>query len=190
MNTPAVRLIVDGDIFQPESGVLSIVGHGVNLRGVMGGFAGLVSSKFPEAAEPYRTSCEFNRMELGTTLIAETHDLDLMIAHIASQVEPGADARYLALEDGLRALYRQVLTAAEQHPSQKIQVRLPMIGAGIGGLDPIEVADIIFRNATAGGSLSPGGHVIVPTTLYLLSSDSFTEDVRALHQSLYGAEKS
>lgn len=159
------------DIFSvPKDGAVTVIGHGVNVRGVMGaGFARLIATKYPGVKAEYMQACSDASLTPGLTQIIPVSP-SLAIANIASQENPGADATEDNLRDALRNLY--AMTAVVGVP---VHVRLPLIGAGIGGLDPITVAGIIFTAACdAAGT--------VGTTLYLRDADEHTPAVVSYHR--------
>jgi O-acetyl-ADP-ribose deacetylase (regulator of RNase III) len=128
-----------GDLFdQPDVGALA---HGVNLRGAMGGLAGVVERRFPAAAAAYRAACASGELALGDALW--TRDGDRWIVHLATQVDPGADARLDAVEGAVARLCR----TAPDHGVAR--VALPRIGAGIGGLAWDHVREVLATVAEA-----------------------------------------
>lgn len=180
-------LNLDGDIFEePGSAIISAIGHGVNLFGVMGGFASLVDRKFPDDAEQYRAACPFDvddmgrvsdadvdsvpddKLRLGKAILTggslESH---LWVAHIASQVRPGSDARVMALYNG-------VLDAAVKvgMGGELAILRVPLIGGGIGGIDPVVAAHVIKSAAIAADDTTN-----TSVMLYLRSEDPATAAV-------------
>lgn len=180
-------LNLDGDIFEePDGAIISAIGHGVNLFGVMGGFAALVDRKFPDDAEQYRAVCPFdvddmmrvtdkdvedvpdNKLRLGKTILTGgSLDSRLWVAHIASQVRPGSDARVMALYNG-------VLDAAVKTGmgGELAVLRVPLIGGGIGGIDPVVAAHVIKSAAIAADDTTNTSVV-----LYLRSEDPTTAAV-------------
>ncbi len=124
-----------GDIFTTT---LPAIGHGVNVRGLMGsGLAALVKKLAPSVEERYRTVCEAGELEPGANLPLYSPELDRWILNLASQVEPGADARLELLEEAVR---RGLLWARERELSG---VALPRIGSGVGGLQWDDVHEVL-----------------------------------------------
>ena len=177
-----------GDIFaEPTDDLHTAVGHGVNLFGVMGGFAALIDTKFPDDAAAYRAHCPFdidmigsvteqevsllepeNGLRLGDALVTgESLDSRLWVAHIASQARPGPDARVLAL-------YQGVLSAARTlgEDGNIAVLRVPLIGGGIGGIDPAVAAHTIRLAAHAADDIAN-----VEVILYLRDADPTTTAV-------------
>lgn len=178
----AVRtgLALDADIFADidseatEGGKRVIIGHGVNVQNVMGaGFAALVAKRYPQVLPPYAQACADGTLFPGTTQFLGVDAAGTCIANIASQRVPGRDAR----PDWMRAALSVLYTSVSQYPGP-VEVRLPLIGAGIGGLIPTQAADIIFESADAAGAN-------VHTRLFLLPSDAHTADVTARHAWWY-----
>lgn len=172
---------VGGDIFADiptDVDTLTVIAHGVNTRGVMGGFAGLIDKKFPVDAAQYHTACEHGTVVPGSAFLTGVNDApegpNLWIAHVASQREPGPDARVEWLIRGLANLSDQVVDELNYGQVTSVVVRLPLIGGGIGGIDPLVAATII---RTFAEHAVKQGHI--RTELYLLDSDPATESIVA-----------
>lgn len=175
-------LRIDDNIFERSDNKTLVVGHGVNVRGLMGaGFAKLVADRYPNVKKTYVMACMDGTLTMGQTqlLVAEP---GVWVANIASQERPGRDAREVWLSSALDSMYLQLRQHTGPHGCVQgnlqsgqytghINVRLPLIGAGIGGLDPVRAADIILAASNAHDSS------FINTTLYLLSGDSHTEKV-------------
>lgn len=129
-----------GDIFESEA---DVIGHGVNLQGVMGaGIAKTVKELYPSVYEGYKRAVELGALGAGDTLILPTDDSgDLYIANIVSQVKTGANADLNLLESGLME------TVDQMRFMGLFTLALPRIGAGIGGLDWDDVLDVIESEA-------------------------------------------
>lgn len=156
--------VTTNDIFA-ESPAVTVIGHGVNIKGVMGaGFAALVAKRFPDVKSAYVDACRAGTLTAGRTQVVPVNS-HLAIANIASQVNPGADATVENLWAGLDDLYRQAAIV-----NMPVQVRLPLIGAGIGGIDPITAAHAIL-SAASNASYN------VHTSLHLLPTDEHTSAV-------------
>lgn len=154
------------DIFAPPA-VNTVIGHGVNTRGLMGaGFAALIARRFPDVKRVYVHACNAGNLRAGMAQVVPV-DAMLSVANIASQVNPGADATIENLRAGLNDLYRQAALV-----TVPVHVRLPLIGAGIGGIDPVAAAHTILA-AAAGASSN------VTTSLHLLPSDVHTDALMA-----------
>lgn len=162
------------DIFADgNEGVVTVIGHGVNVRGVMGaGFAALIARRFPAVKAEYVRACSDGGLTAGITQVVPVSPT-LAIANIASQMNPGADATVENLRSGLEDLYLK--SAATGVP---VHVRLPLIGAGIGGIDPLTAAGTIL-------SVADGAAGNIATTLHLLPSDEHTEAVVSYHRGGY-----
>lgn len=168
MNSPL--LSVNRDIFAPAGPFITVVGHGVNVAGVMGaGFAKIISDGFPEVKKAYQVACSNGTLTPGKTQLVQSSRNGVYIANIASQDNPGPYARLEWLQFGLEDMYNKIKPLAVNN---LISVRLPLIGAGIGGLDPIEAADVIFNVASK-------PWVNVSTELCLLSTDRHSGRVEA-----------
>ncbi|TXH08348.1 MAG: hypothetical protein E6R04_10910 [Spirochaetes bacterium] len=112
---------VGGDIFADlttDVNSLTIIAHGVNTVGVMGGFAGLIDTKFPVDADGYRRACESKILTVGETHITGADDApegpNLWIAHVASQESPGPDAKVKWLVSALEDFAHQMESYLEE----------------------------------------------------------------------------
>lgn len=119
---------VKGDMFATPD--ITVVSHGVNLRGAFGiGIAGEIARRFPWAKIDYLNW--YQRASLGQLYVSEPpsfrRGLEPYIVHLATQVEPGADARLPAIDIATVAL-TQVVDIEDV-------IAVPQIGCGIGGLD-------------------------------------------------------
>lgn len=133
----------NGNIFDTE---MPVIGHGVNLDGVMGsGIAAKVAVLYPTVEESYRQVCEFGGLNAGSALILKVADEefegDRWIANISSQVEQGRNAKLPLLEAGLYETIEQMREMGLKG------LALPKIGAGIGGLEWADVLDAIESEA-------------------------------------------
>jgi O-acetyl-ADP-ribose deacetylase (regulator of RNase III) len=145
-----------GDVFTTE---LRAIGHGVNVVGVMGaGVAALVARKFPKAEQEYKAVCATGTLQPGGSQVVRvdmTDDElarisvpdevnysrntdDHLIVNIASQANPGPDARLDWLENAVR---NAVFELKEMWGVDKMAI--PQIGCGIGGLDWADVEGIL-----------------------------------------------
>lgn len=118
-----------GDLF--TSGA-PVIGHGVNLDGVMGGLAGLVRQKYPRAAQEYFEAVSFNDLDTGDILpvLTETEKGEpLYVIHMVTQDRPGPSARLEWLDE---ATQNALHFCREKFYSR---LAIPQIGSGIGGLD-------------------------------------------------------
>jgi O-acetyl-ADP-ribose deacetylase (regulator of RNase III) len=126
--------IMHGDIFTTQA---QVIGHGVNTQGLMGnGIARTIRIMYPSAFKAYQQACDDGTLYGGQCLIA----------NIASQVLPGAEAKLHLLAEGLDNMFLQM----EQLGLNT--VALPRIGAGVGGLHWDEVLYTIKEAA----KLHPG----------------------------------
>lgn len=177
MTPVRTELLVGEEIFAPKSRrerARVVIGHGVNTQGVMGaGFAAQVSRRYPALLPDYRDACRRGDLSPGCAWMVPVDDRGTLVANIASQCRTGKDAR----PDWLRQALRDAndILAAQHH---QFELRLPLIGAGIGGLAPTQAADIIFECADE----APEN---VSTHLYLLPEDPHTHAVSSRHAWWY-----
>lgn len=120
----------EGDLF--ESG-LPAIAHGVNCRGVMGaGIATQFKARYPDMFESYRRRCLKGHMMPGD-IMAWQHGQGIVF-NLATQDKPGADAQPWMIT---AAVGHMVAEAHYFHRKYNItEIGMPMIGCGIGGLDP------------------------------------------------------
>jgi O-acetyl-ADP-ribose deacetylase (regulator of RNase III) len=117
-----------GDLFTSEQ---PAIGHGVNIRGIMGsGIAVIFKRQFPEIFPPYKEACDNGMLTPGSMLPVEVDsDTDTRwVFNLASQDEPGANARMDWVEDSAHAAFHY---AEEEGVSG---LALPRIASGVGGL--------------------------------------------------------
>lgn len=124
---------VEGDLFR--QGDVQALGHGVNCKGVMGaGIAPLFKKRFPAMYIQYRDLCDRGTLTPGLVFPYMTNVYTRRwVYNMATQDSPGADATYAWLDSTLRAV--RLHAEVNNVPS----VALPRIGAGIGGLDWLDV---------------------------------------------------
>lgn len=128
-----------GDLFnQPD---VEAIAHGVNCMGNMsGGIAVLFSRKYPDMYREYVQQCEDSTLSPGEAFLWEnsSDSQPRYVFNLASQYLPGADARI----EWLRASLESMVKQAED--SGISTIALPMIGAGIGGLQEEDVLKEFF----------------------------------------------
>ena len=116
--------------------------HGCNTKGVAGGLAGVVFSRYPEMASVYRFICNQETYGAGDVFPFQTEDG--WWYNLASQVNPGADARVDLIVESLGKAIEHGL----QHNVATINV--PLIGCGIGGLEWVDVRSALEQNFGSG----------------------------------------
>ena len=127
-----------GDMFADKS--LDALAHGVNIRGVMGGIAGTFAAKYPDMRDHYQELCSQNGLKPGHILPWKEEGKPI-VYNLATQVDPGADARYDLIDKSVK----RMLSHAETYGVQNIGI--PQIGCGIGGLGWRQVRKIIKKHA-------------------------------------------
>lgn len=116
------------------------LGHGVNCRGKMGaGIAKQFRLRFSSMYWDYAAACEKGLLVPGDTWSYYSKYDDLWIHNIASQREPGPDAKYSWLYLGLLKAVRKVECLGDD------RLAIPEIGCGIGGLIWSDVKDVILE---------------------------------------------
>lgn len=128
---------VTGNLF--EQG-LPALAHGCNTRGKMGaGIAREFARRYPEMVKEYQEHCRTGAFKLGIVWVWHA---DITVYNLATQVNPGRDARLEAIEG--------TVTKALQHAEARgtRQLGVPRIGAGIGGLPWDDVRDALREAST------------------------------------------
>lgn len=126
---------IEGDLFDLG---LPAIGHGVNLRGMMGaGIARVFRSKYPDMYHAYTVLCSREQIPLGGIMVWQAPNV--MIYNLASQREPGADASLEAVESSVR------LAVGNCQASGIPKIGFPRIGCGIGGLEWADVRAIMEK---------------------------------------------
>jgi O-acetyl-ADP-ribose deacetylase (regulator of RNase III) len=125
----------EGDLF--ASG-LPALAHGVNCRGVMGaGIAVAFRQRWPEMYESYRKRCtkpgEINQggAMFPGDVMPWLQRGSPVVFNLATQDQPGANAQQWMIT---AAAGRMISMA--RYDFRITEIGLPLIGCGIGGLDP------------------------------------------------------
>ena len=128
-----------GDLFTTDAFYL---GHGVNCRGKMGaGIAKTFKEKFPVNYDSYAKACQSMRLNPGEVFsIYENHRV---ILNMATQLEPGKDARYDAVFNSALVAAKKVADPNSYWKNMKRVIAIPEIGCGIGGLEWDKVERLI-----------------------------------------------
>lgn len=128
-----------GDLFTSTAAAYA---HGVNTAGLMGaGIAVNFKHAYPLMYRVYRHACKTGVLIPGD-ILAWTEG-NRTVYNIASQDKPGRNARLEWFESGLIA----ALEMAGRENTDTIA--MPRIGCGIGGLDWVDVRDIVEHYAEA-----------------------------------------
>ena len=131
---------VKGDLF--ESGA-DIIAHGCNTKGVMGaGVAAIVRQKWPHVNQIYQEYCNQGSFRGGECLIISTKpginaSEVPAVANLATQIQPGADARIGLIAESLIRLREQMIALNLK------TLAMPRIGCGIGGLVWLDVEPFV-----------------------------------------------
>lgn len=128
-----------GDLFAHPAEALA---HGVNCVGVVGGLASAMADRFPDAMTQYVLAARSGEISPGGVLFTRDRT-GQVILHCASQDQPGADATEEWLQQSLTAA---LATAQTERISS---VAVPLIGGGIGGLDPDRAEQVIAEVSEA-----------------------------------------
>jgi O-acetyl-ADP-ribose deacetylase (regulator of RNase III) len=120
---------IDGDLLASNE---RIIAHGCNTRGVMGaGIAAQIAKRWPDLLAEYKHACYHDQFVLGSAL--RYHDPEGIIFNLGTQIDPGADARAHGITLSFANMFQQM--AALWHSFKlPMQVGIPRIGCGIGGL--------------------------------------------------------
>lgn len=115
-----------GNLFDTHA---AAIGHGVNVRGVMGaGIAVEFKKRFPKNYKAYHNACVTGLFRAGETYIYQ--DNGIYVTNIAAQDQPGANATYKYL---MTAALDAALELTDFYDQSLLAI--PQIGCGIGGLE-------------------------------------------------------
>lgn len=118
---------VRGDMFATPG--ITMIAHGVNLQGAFAaGVAGAIAQRFPWAKMDYEVWLNIHRPRLGDVRWSYGPKSDFVILHLATQLNPGRDAR-------LDAVATALLSVRNDHIRDEDVIAFPQIGCGIGGLE-------------------------------------------------------
>lgn len=124
-----------GDLFEQSD--LKAIAHGVNCQGKMGaGIALRFKLLYPDMFKQYAELCELGVLSLGMNFTWAGHD-GRVIFNLASQYDPGPHASLDAIRTSLWDASWTAVCA------DIFKIGLPKIGAGIGGLDWVDVEAVI-----------------------------------------------
>jgi len=127
---------VRGDMFATPG--LTAFAHGCNCRGVMGaGIAAEFSRRWPKMYEEYRRRCRTGEFSLGNVMPYQKEGI--WIFNLGTQFEPGPAADRVAIETAVTGMCK----VAGQFNIREIA--MPLVGSGIGGLDPAWVQATLQR---------------------------------------------
>lgn len=112
-----------------------IIAHGCNAQGVMGsGVAALVKKLYPHAYLAYKQAHRRYGLKLGQVIVAPSPcGRGPMILNAITQEHYGRDGHAYASYDAVVVAMQNVVIAAKD---TGYPVHLPLIGGGLGGLDP------------------------------------------------------
>lgn len=117
------------DITTVERGVIA---HGVNCRRAMAsGVAGSIRKKWPVVYEYFMKYPLQAENALGTTQFVQINE-NLYVANCFTQLNYGRTGAKFASKDAIISSMALVLEFAKQ---KQLQVYIPRIGCGLGGLD-------------------------------------------------------
>lgn len=137
--------LCSGDVFKLENNSPAYLGHGVNIQGNMGGgIARVLADRILDLENQYRKDCQFhnNTSKLflgGASLLLGnntyfTHSDNLCIVNMFTQKLAGAFAYEGHIFSCMNAFIKEKV-----NPFVRTKLYLPLIGAGIGGLDEEKV---------------------------------------------------
>lgn len=120
---------VKGDLFAANERAIA---HGCNCHGFMGaGFAALIRDKFSDAYSAYARACRDRSFYPGVAqpVITMNQAESTTIYNLATQNAPGRNAQYPYIQAAFANMIRHMDFVGNS------RIAMPMIGAGIGGLD-------------------------------------------------------
>lgn len=146
--------IIEGCIFDAfERGDITHLVHQVNCQGVMGGFAGEVKRRYPEACKKYKATCNLYQGEgVSSRMLGIVQKVylpgSMFVVNLFGQDQIGTHKRqtnYGAVAKGLLYIDNDLLLEGDV-------VGFPYgFGCGLGGADwevIYEMIDFIFRERT------------------------------------------
>jgi O-acetyl-ADP-ribose deacetylase (regulator of RNase III) len=137
-------LYYHGNLLAPENIRGGLIAHGCNALGVMGsGIAKAIKDQFPACFSEYSRWHQKNGLKLGEVVYYHHNDgnpeNEVLIANCITQQNTGTNRRqvnYVAVAKAMSDVC-QFANAAE------LVVRIPLIGAGLGGGDWKVISEII-----------------------------------------------
>lgn len=156
--------IVKGDLLlMAEAGQFDAIAHGCNCYNAMAaGIAHSIANKWPQVQAADNATTKGDKSKMGSFSKESVPNIRgefFTVYNLYTQHKPGPDARYFMLRTSLEAmiteLIEEVLRLRKQNQIDTqdgptpIEIGLPYIGAGIGGLDAKQVeshiVDILKR---------------------------------------------
>ena len=117
--------------------------HGCNAYGVMGaGIARTIKTKFPNVYQTYREHYLENGLNPGDVVpayMAETEEDERIMLNLITQVAPGPNAQFEFLLEAMQNAVDYCAKLGEEHLS------IPAIGCGIGGLDLLDLDQVLYE---------------------------------------------
>lgn len=133
--------IVLGDITSVRFGIIV---HGCNAQGVMGsGVAEALRDKYPQIYDDYRQRYENNSLNLGDIVTTQIDDR-LLVVSLISQENYGKDGKKYASLFAIQTGLEKILYMRENSKFHLEPIVLPRIGAGLGGLDWVNVENMLL----------------------------------------------
>ncbi len=134
-----------GNLFEQID--LDGLGQGTNLYGKMfAGIAAVFYKQYPEMFKEYKLGCDFRIFKPGDVHHYQDPTTGKHIFNMFSQDYPGPNAKI----EWLRASLKEALALCETVGC--LSLGCPMIGAGIGSLNPDDVLEV-FKEAGEGSSV-------------------------------------
>lgn len=134
--------MIRGDLLDPANFENSLIVHGCNARGVMGsGVAKAVRATFPKCYEEYHEAFIENRLVLGGMVLYQ--DDVVRIGNCITQNSTGS-----GLQVSYDAIYHSLSKAFVYAVNNGLTLKMPMIGAGLGGGDWYIIKAIIISLET------------------------------------------
>lgn len=137
---------IQGDLIELAiNGEFDYIIHGCNCFNTMGsGIAYTVRHAFPQAWIKDQRTVKGTANKLGKYTLAteKIKGGKVKVINLYTQYHPGPNFRLAALEIGLFTL---INTINDFHPSSKVRVGIPLIGAGIGGGSWVDIKNTLLR---------------------------------------------
>ena len=127
-----------------KAGDLDAIANPVNCQGTMGaGLARQFRERYPQMMMPYRQACKTGALSVTTPFIFKVSRdrRPIYVVNIATKQEWKRPSRLEWVESGLRATYPMLEVLGAR------SIGLPMLGAGLGGLKPANVREVVEQAA-------------------------------------------
>lgn len=140
--------MVRGDLMA-SAHLFDAIAHGCNSLGVMGaGIAPLFKERWPKMYQNYRKYCEDGNLNIGQCYIYEPEDeTPKWVVNLITQGSHGGQIKPAEIVNIEVSLGNAVSALKEVKPN--LNIAIPMIGAGLGGLQSSDVLPVYAKIVSA-----------------------------------------